>query len=75
MMADTSTPADRKAFTDALEGAAPGPAMLALAAVVENSLAPMPDTTAYLLDLPARSTFAQGVALMRARIAAGQRPL
>ncbi len=38
-MSDTSTPADRQAFTNALEGAAPGPAMLALAAVVADSTA------------------------------------
>lgn len=74
-MADTSTPADHLAFTNALEGAAPGPAMLQLAAVVADSPAPLPLTTSYLLDLPDGATFAQGVARIRQRIAAGRAPL
>ncbi len=72
---DTSTPRDRQAFTNALEGAAPGPAMLALAAVVADSPAVMPETTAYLLGFEAGATFAQGVARIRSRIAAGHAPL
>ena len=72
---DTSTPADRQAFANALEGAAPGPAMLALAAVVADSLAVMPVTTSYLLGFEVGATFAQGVARIRSRIAAGRAPL
>ncbi len=72
---DTSTPADRQAFTNALEGAAPGPAMLALAAVVADSPAPMEVTTAYLLGFEVGATYAQGVARIRDRIAAGRAPL
>ncbi len=74
-MGDTSTAADRLAFTNALEGAAPGPAMLQLAAVVADSPAVMPETTAYLLGFEAGATFAQGVARIRSRIAAGRAPL
>lgn len=72
---DTSTPADRLAFTNALEGAAPGPAMLALAAVVADSLAPMEVTTAYLLGFEVGATYAEGVARIQDRIAAGRAPL
>ena len=74
-MSDTSTPADRLAFVNALEGAAPGPAMLRLAAVVEDSPAVMPVTTAYLLGFEVGATFAQGVARIRANLAAGRAPL
>lgn len=74
-MPDTSTPRDRQAFVNALEGATPGPAMIALAAVVSDSPAAMPETTAYLLGFEAGATFAQGVARIRDRIAAGRAPL
>lgn len=74
-MPDTSTPRDRQAFVNALEGAAPGPAMMQLAAVVADSPAGMPETTAYLLGFEAGATFAQGVARIRDRIAAGRAPL
>lgn len=74
-MPDTSTSSDRQAFVNALEGAAPGPAMLQLAAVVEGSPAVMPETTAYLLGFETGATFAQGVARIRANLAAGRAPL
>ena len=74
-MADASTPADQLAFVNALEGAAPGPAMLRLAAVVEDSPAVMPETTAYLLGFEVGATFAQGVARIRGNLAAGRAPL
>ena len=85
-MSDNSTPtnqlaflnvlnADQLAFVNALEGAAPGPAMLRLAAVVKDSPTVMPVTTAYLLGFEAGATFAQGVARIRANLAAGRAPL
>ena len=74
-MADTSTAADRLAFTNALEGAAPGPAMLALASVVADSPAPMEVSTAYLLGFEVGATYQQGVARIRANLAAGRAPL
>ena len=74
-MSDTSTSADQLAFVNALEGAAPGPAMLRLAAVVEHSSAVMPCTTCYLLGFEVGATFAQGVARIRANLAAGRAPL
>ena len=72
--ADTSTPADRQKFANHLEGGLGGPALLQLAAVVENSPAPMPETSAYLLGFEAGATFAQGVARIRQRIADGHAP-
>jgi len=53
-----------------LEGAAPGPAMLP--AVMADSSAAMPVTTAYLLDFEVGATFAQGAERIRPRIAAGR---
>jgi len=42
---------------------------------VADSPAPMEVTTAYLLGFELGATFAQGVARIRSRIAAGQAPL
>ncbi len=69
---DTSTPAQRQAFCNAIEGGAGGPVLPAAAALVAQCQARMPETTAYLLGLPETATFARGVALLQMRWAAGQ---
>ena len=69
---DTSTPAQRLAFCNAIEGGAGGPVLPAAAALVAQSPARLPETTAYLLDLPAGSTYAQAVARLQFRWASGR---
>lgn len=69
---DISTPAQRQAFCSAIEGGAGGPVIPAAAALVALSSALLPDTTAYLLDLPSGSTYAQAVARLQSRWASGR---
>ena len=70
--ADTSTPAQRQAFCNLVEGGAGGLALPAAAALVAQCQARMPETTAYLIGLPETATFAQGVALLQMRWASGR---
>ena len=72
---DTSTPAQRQAFCNAVEGGAGGPVIPAAAALVAQSPALVPETTAYLLDLPAGSTYAQAAARLQMRWASGRAAL
>ncbi len=69
---DTSTPAQRQAFCNAVEGGIGGAVLPAAAALVAQSIARVPETTAYLLDLPAGSTYAQAVARLQFRWALGR---
>lgn len=69
---DTSTPFQRQAFCNAIEGGAAGPALPAAAALVAQCQARMPPATAYLIGLPDGATFAQGVALLQMRWASGR---
>jgi hypothetical protein len=69
---DTSTPAQRQAFCNVVEGGAGGPVIPAAAALVAQSSARLPETTAYLLGLPDSATYAQGVALLQMRWASGR---
>lgn len=69
---DTSTPAQRQAFCNAVEGGAGGPVIPAAAALVAQSAAVLPDTTAFLLDLPTGATYAQAVARLQFRWASGR---
>lgn len=69
---DTSTPAQQQAFCWAVEGGPSSTVLLAAAALVAASPALLPETTAYLLDLPSGSTFAQGAAILQFRWAAGR---
>ena len=68
---DTSTPAQRQAFCNAIEGGAAG-SVLPAAALVAQCQARMPETTAYLIGLPETATYAQGVALLQMRWASGR---
>ena len=68
---DTSTPAQRLAFCNAIEGGGGGAALPGLTAAVAQSRAAVPVTTAYLLGLPDGATFAQPAARIQARWAAG----
>ncbi len=69
---DTSTSAQRQAFCNAVEGGAGGPVIPAAAVLVAQSSARLPETTAYLLDLPDGATFAQAVARLQMRWASGR---
>lgn len=69
---DMSTPAQRQAFCNAIEGGSAGPVLPAAAALVAQCQARMPETTAYLLGLPETATYAQGVALLQMRWASGR---
>ena len=69
---DTSTPAQRQAFCNAVEGGAGGAVLPAAAALVSQSPALLPETTAFLLDLPTGATFAQAVARLQMRWASGR---
>ena len=55
---DTSTPAQRQAFCNAIEGGAAGSVLPAAAALVAQCQARMPETTAYLIGLPETATYA-----------------
>jgi hypothetical protein len=68
---DTSTAAQRIAFSTLVEGSG-GAALTATAAAVSNCSLPMPLTTALLLGLPPSATFAQGATLLQFRWANGQ---
>ena len=74
-MVDTSTPAQRQAFCNAVEGGAGGAVLPAVAALVAQCQARMPETTAYLIGLPETATYAQGVALLQMRWASGRAAL
>jgi hypothetical protein len=69
---DTSTPAQRQAFCNAIESGAGGPVIPAAAVLVAQSPARLPETTAYLLDLPDGSTYAQAVSRLQMRWASGR---
>lgn len=69
---DTSTPAQRQAFCNAVEGGAGGTVIPAAAALVALSSVVLPDTTAFLLDLPTGATFAQAAARLQSRWASGR---
>ena len=69
---DTSTPAQRQAFCNAVEGGAGGAVLPSAAALVALSSARLPETTVFLLDLPAGSTYAQAAARLQFRWASGR---
>lgn len=69
---DTSIPAQRLAFCNAIESGAGGPVIPAAAALVAQSQARLPETTAFLLDLPDGSTYAQAAARLQFRWASGR---
>ena len=73
MATDTSNPADRVRFSNAIEGGATisfGQSVTNLS----NCLIPMPGTTAGLLGLPDGATYAAGAAYVATRLAAGRAP-
>lgn len=61
-ISDTLTPVRRQAFCNAVEGRAGGSVLPAAASLVAQSSVVLPDTTAFLLDLPTGATFAQAAA-------------
>ncbi len=68
---DTSTPQQRQAFVALIEGSG-GVELPVVAAAVASCPLPLPETSAFLLDLPAGASFAQGAARLQQRWAAGR---